>query len=35
MIEVFDLIARNSVTKRNFIKILKKVGAFDDNNFFI
>ena len=33
MIEALDSIARDSVTKRNSIKFLKKVGAFDDNSF--
>ena len=34
MIKALDLIVRDSVIKRNSIKFLKKVGAFNDNNFF-
>ena len=33
MIEALDSIARDSVIKRNSIKFLKKVGAFDNNSF--
>ena len=33
MIKVLDLIARDSATKRNSIKFLKKVDVFNDNNF--
>ena len=33
MIEVLDLIARDSAIKRNSIKFLKKIGAFGDNSF--
>ena len=33
MIEALDLIARDSVIKRNSIKFLKKVNVFDNNNF--
>ena len=33
MIEALDLIARDSVIKRNSIKFLKKIDVFNDNNF--
>ena len=34
MIKVFDSIVRDNVIKKNVIKFLKKVGAFNNNNFF-
>ena len=34
MIEALDLIAKNNVIKRNFIKFLKKINVFNNNNFF-
>ena len=33
MIEVFDLIVKDSAIKRNAIKFLKKIGAFNNNSF--
>ena len=34
MIEALDLITKSSIIKKDIIKFLKKVDAFNNNNFF-
>ena len=34
MIEVLNLITRDSAIKKDIIKFLKKIDVFDNNNFF-